>query len=333
MDSEEINFDALYNQILQQGRGIDPLFNSLFSFLRRRTDFYKNSDAGFTSIEKHFKLHKLKFDQEQEKERLKKEKERKAQEAKKQKEQESQAQDKSAVKEISKEEFERRKQEELKKSQPVQSNPPEPDSHKEQELKEEQERKAKLTQMDEELRRQLLKNTEGLEDKNGGRSRHYTWNQPQVELFEMLIPVEQSVKGSQIRVEYDSKHLKVMIKGEYVVNGELFAPINADSFIWTLDEINGRKVIVITFDKLYKLAWWDYAVKGDDILSLSKVNPDPSKLSDLDPSMRPEIEKMMWENSMKMQGKPFHKDPKTNDMLQKFMKEHPEMDFSKAQIN
>ena len=77
----------------------------------------------------------------------------------------------------------------------------------------------------------------------------------------------------------------------------------------------------------------DYAIKGDDILTISKIAPDASKLSDIDPSMRPEIEKMMWENSMKMQNKPFHKDPGTNDMLQKFMKEHPEMDFSKANIS
>ena len=48
------------------------------------------------------------------------------------------------------------------------------------------------------------------------------------------------------------------------------------------------------------MVWWDYVIKGELPLSLSSVNPDPSKLSDLDPEMRPEIEKMMIENSMKM---------------------------------
>jgi hypothetical protein len=36
---------------------------------------------------------------------------------------------------------------------------------------------------------------------------------------------------------------------------------------------------------------------------------------------------------MKLQGKPYSKDPKTNDILQSFMKSHPEMDFSKMKIN
>ena len=127
--------------------------------------------------------------------------------------------------------------------------------------------------------------------------------------------------------------MTVKIKGETIITGDLYAPINSDSFIWTLDEVKGKKVISITFDKLYRMQWWDHVIKGDELLTLSRVNPDPSKLSDLDADMRPEIEKMMLENSMKMQNKPYHKEPKTNDMLQKFMKEHPEMDFSKAQIN
>ena len=187
--------------------------------------------------------------------------------------------------------------------------------------------------MDESERKELLKRTAHLEDKNGGRCKNYTWVQNQVEQFEMFVALPSDTKSSHIKVDWDSRHLKIVVKGETLVDGELYAPINADSFMWTLDEVRGNKIINITWDKLHKMQWWDYVIKGEDPLTLQKVNPDPSKLSDLDPSMRPEIEKMMIENSMKMQGKPYHKDPKTNDMLQNFMKEHPEMDFSNAKIN
>jgi hypothetical protein len=339
--SDDQQFDMLFTQVLQQGKGIEPLFQSLFSFLRRKTDFFKQAEDGFSLCEKAFKVQKLKFELDEEKEKAKKEKELLKQ---KQKEQSQKVpEEKSGVKEITKEEFERRKREEqtklqvnqteeVIKEQPlIESKSSVP--KKEEEDDEDKKRKEKCAKMDESVRQELIKRTAHLDDKNGGRTKNYTWVQHQVEQFEMFVPIDSDVNSKNLKITFDSKHLRIVVKGEIIVDGELFAAINSDSFLWTIDEVKGKKVIVITFDKIYKMQWWDYVIKGDELLTLSKVNPDPSKLSDLDPSMRPEIEKMMLENSMKMQGKPFHKDPKTNDMLQKFMKEHPEMDFSKAQIN
>ena len=341
--SEDQQFDMLFTQVLQQGKGIEPLFQSLFSFFRRKTDFFKQADDGFALCEKAYKVQKLKYEQDEEKEKARKEKELQKQ---KQKEQSQKVPEEksSSVKEITKEEFERRKREEQAKlqgnkveepfkEQPLVESKSNPSKKGEEEDDEDKKRKEKCAKMDESLRQELIKKTAHLDDKNGGRTRNYTWVQHQVEQFEMFVPVDNDTNSKNMKITFDSKHLKIVVKGEVLVDGELFAAINSDSFLWTLDEVKGKKVIVITFDKIYKMQWWEYVIKGDELLTLSKVNPDPSKLSDLDPSMRPEIEKMMLENSMKMQGKPYHKDPKTNDMLQKFMKEHPEMDFSKAQIN
>jgi len=340
MENEQ-TFDMLFTQILQQGRGIEPLFHSLFSFFRRKTDFFKNSEQGYSYCEKAFKANKLKFEQDELKEKQRKEKE-----AQKQKEKEAQKEKEksSGVKEITKEEFERRRlEEEAKKNQqnqPTENNQVSTEVKKDKDGKpveepdsEEKRIRERITKMDESLRQELLKKTAHLDDKNGGRSRNYTWVQHQVEQFEMFIPVDNDVRGNQVYIDYGSKHLKVIVKGETLVNGELNSPINSDSFFWNLDEVKGNKVITITFEKLHKMNWWDHVIKGDDILTLQKVSPDASKLSDLDPEMRPEVEKMMLENQAKMMGKPFHKDPKTNEMLQEFMKSHPEMDFSKAKFN
>jgi hypothetical protein len=345
---EEQTFDALYVQILQQGRGIEPLFHSLFSFMRRKTDFFANADQGFLECEKAFRAHKMKFEQDKQKEKEKRDKDLKKKKEAEEKQKEKDKKVDSGVTEITKEEFERRKREEDQKINNQNENVDQIESKKVEVKKEEKsksdkkgeeedsediKRREKCAKMDESERKELLKKTAHLEDKNGGRTRNYTWVQNQVEHFEMYIPIDSDIRGNQIKIDYSSKNMTVKIKGETIITGDLYAPINSDSFIWTLDEVKGKKVISITFEKLYRMQWWDHVIKGDELLTLSTVNPDPSKLSDLDADMRPEIEKMMIENSMKMQNKPYHKEPKTNDLLQKFMKEHPEMDFSKAQIN
>ena len=343
--SQEEQFDGYFREVLHRGKGIDNLFTSLFSFLRRQSDFFEQPDPGFKALTNSFNAQKDIFIEKKKKEQEKKEKKEKLEREKLEKEKlkDTKTESGSGVKEISKEEFEKLKNKgesstssESKKEdkkEEVETKNSKKEEPKEEEDTQEKERKEKCTKMDEDVRKELLKRTEGYEDKNGGRSRYYTWTQPQIEQFEMFVPLGKDVKSSDVKVEYDSKHLKVKLKGEYIVNGELFAPINADSFYWTIDENKKEKYISITFDKIYKMVWWDCVVKGDDILTLSKINPEASKLSDLDPSMRPEVEKMMIENNYKLNNKPYHKDPKTNDMLQKFMKEHPEMDFSKAKIS
>jgi N-terminal conserved domain of Nudc. len=41
--SEEERLDGMYLSLTQQCRGIDPLLESLFSFLRRKTDFFSGA--------------------------------------------------------------------------------------------------------------------------------------------------------------------------------------------------------------------------------------------------------------------------------------------------
>jgi hypothetical protein len=99
-------------------------------------------------------------------------------------------------------------------------------------------------------------------------------------------------------------------------------------------------MINITFEKFENMKWWDCAIKGDPVIDTQKINPEPSKLSDLDPEMRSTgyfililVEKMMFDQRQKEMGLPVSDDLKKHEMLQKFMKEHPEMDFSKAKFN
>lgn len=41
--------------------------------------------------------------------------------------------------------------------------------------------------------------------------------------------------------------------------------------------------------------WWDSLVKGEKKIDTQKINPEPSKLSDLDGEMKSTVGKMMFD--------------------------------------
>lgn len=139
---------------------------------------------GFSVIEKCFKAEQTKLDDKKRKENEKADKE-KAKKEVLEKEKEKEKNKSAEVREITKEEFERRKREEELKLSSVNSETQveesktavttssavEAEVNSKEDDQEEKDRKAKITQMDETLRAELIKH---LDDKNGGRSRNYT---------------------------------------------------------------------------------------------------------------------------------------------------------------
>ncbi|EYU25221.1 hypothetical protein ABFS82_06G021900 [Erythranthe guttata] len=165
---------------------------------------------------------------------------------------------------------------------------------------------------------------------NGLDMDNYSWGQSLQEV-NISVPVPPGTKSRFIVCEIKKNHIKVGLKGQPpVLDGELFNAVKVDGCFWSLED---QKSISIMLTKQNQMDWWKFLVKGEPEIDTQKVEPESSKLSDLDPETRSSIEKMMFDQRQKQMGLPTSDEMQKQDLLKKFMAEHQEMDFSRAKMN
>lgn len=98
-----------------------------------------------------------------------------------------------------------------------------------------------------------------------------------------------------------------------IVQGELCGEVKHDEALWVLE----KNCIIITMEKIDQMSWWDRFLKTDTPLATRKINPEPSKLSDLDGETRKMVEKMMFDQRQKEMGLPTSDEQNKQDMLKK----------------
>jgi len=164
---------------------------------------------------------------------------------------------------------------------------------------------------------------------NGGRTDKYVWVQT-LDTVTVDVPVMDGLKSRDVECDIRPDKVKLTVKGKTVLEGDWHARVKSDDCWWSIQD--GR-VVQMTVEKFDKMTWWSTVIKGDAQINTKKIQPENSKLSDLDGETRSTVEKMMFDQAQKAQGKPTSDQQKQWEMLDKFKKAHPEMDFSKAQIN
>lgn len=195
----------------------------------------------------------------------------------------------------------------------------------------------------------------------------YSWTQTLAEVT-VTIPVPEHTRGRDLNVTIAKQHVKVGLRKsagpEWIVQGRFVHPIICDDSFWTIEDGNR---LVMNLQKLNQMEWWDAVLDDDPKIDIKRIQPENSSLNDLDGETRQTVgtsqtqncliallwivnncichanfldlllaallEKMMFDQRQKAMGLPSSDEQRKLDMLEKFKAQHPEMDFSQAKIN
>ncbi|KAK6589584.1 nuclear distribution protein C [Cryptosporidium xiaoi] len=297
-------FDSILINVAQTANGIENFLDVIFSFLLRKTDFFTAMEQGEEEkvLMKYFKKYQaLSVDKRKEAKRLM----------------------------LEREEERRRKIEEKKKSEASRISNKIEEVFSDEESTEKQKFKNKKRENNNGDISDADSDSSSPPIGNGGKTSKYTWTQT-LGTLEMLIYTNTQLKSKECKIDIGASRLKVVIKGEEYLNGELHSKVKPDDCIWSI--IDGN-TIQIVLEKQENMSWWSCVLKGDPEIDTSKIVPENSKLSDLDPETRATVEKMMFDQRQKAMGLPTSDHLKQHELLEKFKAAHPEMDFSQAKIN
>ncbi|RDX81451.1 Protein BOBBER 2, partial [Mucuna pruriens] len=153
---------------------------------------------------------------------------------------------------------------------------------------------------------------------NGLDLEKYSWTQTLQEV-NVSVPVPTGTKSRFVICDIKKNHLKVGLKGQPpIIDGELHASVKPGDCYWSIEDQN---TISVLLTKHNQMEWWKYVVKGEPELDAQKVEPENSKLSDLDPETRQTVEKMMFDQRQKSMGLPTSDELQKQELLKKFMNE------------
>jgi len=312
-------FDGVLLSIAQECQGgVQEMLDVIFSFLARKTDFYTGGGDGAAEklvLEKYRNHGKAAWEEQKKKKLRHEEADRKMRERREKEERELSSQ--PQIQEVTEEEAKKIEAEEKAKKEPVKAAPvtdvPKDEKHKVDDDEDEAD-KGKMKP----------------NDRNGADLDKYNWGQTLQEV-ELRVPLGGAFKARDLVVSIEKKHLKVGVKGQPpIIDGAFPKEVKLEESTWVLED---KKTILLNIEKVNKMEWWNKLVETDPEINTKKVQPENSKLSDLDGETRGMVEKMMYDQRQKEMGKPTSDEQKKQDVMANFMKAHPEMDFSKCKFN
>lgn len=157
----------------------------------------------------------------------------------------------------------------------------------------------------------------------------YTWTQTLAEV-QITVPLPAGTRGRDMSVVIGKHHLKVgLLRQPLIMDAPLCKAVIVDDSFWTVED-NNR--LVLNLQKSNQMEWWDFVCQGDSTIDVTKIRPENSSVSDLDGETRKTVEKMMYDQRQRAQGLPTSEEEEKLQMLKNFQAQHPELDFSNAKL-
>lgn len=154
----------------------------------------------------------------------------------------------------------------------------------------------------------------------------------------MFVFLPEDFNKKLLKVDIHTLSLKITYKNEVMIEGKWKNKINAEDSLWTIEDSQVQefkgKYLHLSIEKWKnQTSWWSSPIEGHPEINTQKINPQPSKLSDLDPETRSTVEKMQFDMIQKQKGLPSSDQLQKQDKMKEFMKAHPELDFSQCKFN
>ena len=117
-----------------------------------------------------------------------------------------------------------------------------------------------------------------------------------MEELTVYVRLPDNVTSKDLIVDMQKTKLKIQVKGQPpIIDGALHKPIKKGDSLWTLERDGEKRTLQLNLTKQDGMNWWSCVMEGDAKIDTGKVEPENSKLSDLDGETRSTVEKMMFD--------------------------------------